>query len=502
MKFKHRFIHDYLLQGTSVAPTRVAIQQGEYSITYKSLSDKAAELSQRLLSTGIKPGDRVILKMENSIDAIAHLIACSMCGVVFVPMSSQLPARRMAEVVSQTGASLVIEKLDEEIHWQIVQLDSDIAISCNTISSDPAYIIYTSGSTGTPKGITMSHRAVVAFWCGMSSSLNPDSNYRIGTISPFQFDFSLLDLGLALGALATLVIVPSPLFFAPIQFLRYLDKYKITMMNSVPSVWAPVIAKSLDAFAGLECLEFILFAGEKFPVKNIRILMSVRPNLKIINCFGQSESIACTFYQLPNPLPEKIAELPIGKGQIGTKMFILDEKGKYIDEPFCAGELYLAADNLFSGYWKNPQETAKRLISYYGDGLKGREVFRTGDKAYFDEQGIFYYCGRYDHQVQIKGNRVELGEIDSALGHHSEIADVCTVAINAEDGLEIAAAVTLKTQQVTISYAEMRRFLNEYLPSYMVPTHFATLAEIPLTENGKFNRELIADIFTSDVMES
>ena len=245
---------------------------------------------------------------------------------------------------------------------------------------DPAYIIFTSGSTGEPKGIVMPHRSVCSFFEALVEFNGLPRESVIGTIAPVQFDFWLLDIALALGSGATLACVPRPSFYQPRRMAGHMKSMGVTRMQGVPSIWPPLMRHAGAQLKQIESLQSILFGGEAFPVPALRQLQRLLPHVRMINAFGPSESVACSFKEIPNPLPPgEVERIPFGSGFRGVELMNVDESGKEIVTPHTVGELYLRGSNLFSGYWRNEEATSAALVPHpttpeTGDGSTNREI--------------------------------------------------------------------------------------------------------------------------------
>ncbi|MCX4778473.1 amino acid adenylation domain-containing protein [Streptomyces sp. NBC_01264] len=519
-------LHHFLLRHAARLGDRPAVIGRESTLTYAELASRAATLAGQLAAWGVEPGDRVVLGLDPSPDALALLCACSMTGAVFVPVAPETPEARFRSLADRTEAVLLIAEdgtgprsPEADARWSRARLHggalefsgpreaSPGPVRLETTGHDLAYLIFTSGTTGEPKGIMMSHTAVLAFWRGLTEHCALDGDARVGSFSPLQFDFSLLDYGLALGSGATLVLVDRTLFHQPRRMLDFLGATGVTQMNGVPSLWSSILRYVPGELHRAASLRTVLFAGEGFPASELRTLRAAFPGLRIINCFGHSESVACSFLDLPDPLPEDGDDLPMGWGHPGAQLLLLDEDGAPVTEAGTTGELYLRADNLFSGYWRDPEATARALVP---NPLRPRDresVFRSGDRAELGADGHLYFRGRDDLQVKVRGNRVELEEVERVLGSHPRVARAAVAA--AADGLLAVIARrpapadsrdSHDTRDIhdmpgnrapagPLATAELRRWCADRLPPYMVPDslHF-TDSPLPTTPNGKIDR--------------
>lgn len=456
-------------------------------------------------------GDRIVLKLDPCPQAIALICACSNLGLVFIPLSPDTPDARLHHIIQTTDAKLLIQQDSqfislndtsiqigilegESLHIQGDGSNPRRGISQTILETDLAYIVFTSGTTGQPKGIMMTHKAVLNFYYGLVEHCRLEEDARIGTISPLQFDFSLLDMGLAFGSGSTLVQVPKILVHQPVRFIRYLIENEVTQMNGVPSIWRMVLKHSKEAMKDMQgILKGILYAGEAFAASDIVLLQELLPELRVINCFGQSESVACTFYDVPNPLSPNSEYISIGNGHDGVEMMLIDSQGNEIAKPGEVGEIYLRGSSLFSGYWRNEQATNQVLVPHPLRPFNGEKVFATGDLAFKGAEGEFYFKGRKDLQVKILGNRVEIEEVERVLASQPSVKDVVVVSIQRDDNQLLVSFIV--SNEDTQDEQQIRANFLTQLPSYMLPSHIRYVPSLPLTINGKVDRDALSKQF-------
>jgi acyl-coenzyme A synthetase/AMP-(fatty) acid ligase len=354
------------------------------------------------------------------------------------------------------------------------------------------HIVFTSGTTGRPKGVVMSHRAVVAFFHGMLAEAIVTPTDRVASTSPLQFDFSLLDIGLALGSGAAVVPVPRGLVRWPRRLLGFLEDCGVTHVNAVPSMWRPVLHHEFERLSRLTSLRGVLFCGEPFPLTELRALQRALPGARLVNCYGATESMACSFADVPNPLPADLERLSIGRAHRGAEILLLDDEGRPVSAPGEIGEIHLRSPALFTGYWADPDATARTLVPDPLNPGGGTRLLRSGDLAYRGPAGEHYYVGRADLQVKIRGNRVELGEVERCLSEHPRVS--CAVALVDGTGPTAAlrAFVVPEPGQSPVTAEELRLFCRESLPEYMVPEHVDWRDELPVTSHGKVDRTALA----------
>jgi acyl-coenzyme A synthetase/AMP-(fatty) acid ligase len=364
--------------------------------------------------------------------------------------------------------------------------------------TDPAYVIFTSGTTGRPKGVVMSHRGVVSFYRGMLGCGLVDATDRVATTSPLQFDFSLLDIGLALGSGAAVVPVPRALLPWPRRFLRVLAETGATQVDGVPSIWRQPLLREPAMLAELRQIRGVLFCGEEFPPHEVRRLQELLPQARLTNCYGSTESMACSFAEVPRPLPDSQDRLSIGTAHAGAELMLVGEDGSPVEGAGVPGELHLRSPALFLGYWDDEQATRKALVPDPVAPWTGQKVLRTGDLAYRDERGDFYFCGRVDSQVQIHGNRVELREIEHRLLSCPGVASAVALVVDEPDGGPLLAAVVVPDRAEgsvagpVVDDTVLLSHCRDALPDYMIPQRLAVVSELPRTQNGKTDRKELA----------
>lgn len=487
-------LHEFLLAGDELQAA-VASPGGEW--TYGRLGQYARECAAELVRQGAADGERVMVQLDPTPEAVGVLLACSMAGAVYVPVSPDMPDYRLRQVYEQiqpmawlhaSHALAAAGPLRGEVTadgLRFAKMRPGPAQSRHRVlGTDSAYIIFTSGTTGHPKGITMSHRASVTFLQALADHCALSQDARVSSFAPLSFDFSLLDTGLALGSGATLVQAPRLLPHHPRRLLRFLAEYRVTQVNGVPSIWRSLLTHP-EHVTDLPALQAIFFAGEAFPVTQVRTLRDLFPTARLIHCYGQSESIACSFRDLPLRIPGEWETLPVAPAHEGAELMLIGPSGAEITTPDVTGELYLRGPTLFTGYWADQDATRAALVPDPRYGQSPERVLRTGDLARLTRVGEFNLAGRRDLQVQVRGNRVELEEVEKTLLGHPSVTDAAAVLVN--EGTELAACVVLRCSD-TVAKADLRAYCLERLPEYMAPRHIAVVPALPLSETGKLDR--------------
>jgi len=506
-------LHQLLDVSASRFPDNIAIQESESgSICYRDLVHLSDRLRDRLRTMGVGLGDRVGICMRKSADAVASIFGVMKAGAAYVPTDPTAPASRNAFIFHNCAVKAIIvesrlaDRLVEEFKQvgfapATIVMDGvgagvpltkaldrlDAGSPAHSVSSavpDPsqlAYILYTSGSTGRPKGVMLSHANGACFidWC--SDILQPNEHDRFSSHAPFHFDLSILDIYVSLKHGATLVLVEEQLGKEPVRLAPWIAQKKITVWYSAPS-----ILSLLAQFGKLEqndysALRLVLFAGEVFPIKYLKLLKSLWPHPRYLNLYGPTETNVCTFYEVPRLIPESQAEpVPIGEACPYCEPLVVDESGSEVPRG-TEGELCIAGSSVLAGYWNLPENTAKAF-------LPGRDTrwYRTGDIVLELSDGNYKFLGRRDRMIKKRGYRIELGEIEVALYRHPAIKEAAVLAFPDTDGVPIKAFTSTRDGS-KLSIIELKKFCSENLPLYMVPDLFCSLESLPKTSTDKID---------------
>ena len=513
-------LDEFMLAAAKTTPDRPAIvenvERDEFrTLTYRQLDNQVREYARALGTLGLDIGDRVILESDTSATAIVAFLACSSLGLAFVPVSPESPDQRLRAIVDTTAPALYVH-VNGAPEWLppetgVVRLGTD-AVTVERkprvgprrrqeiSDTDTAYMIFTSGTTGRPKGVVMSHRGVTSFYRGMLAYSIVGREDRVATTSPLQFDFSLLDIGLALGSGAAVVPVPRDVLRFPRHFLHLLKDAEVTQVNGVPSIWRSVLRHEGEQLAALDRIRGVLFCGEVFPMPELRHLQQLLPAARIVNCYGATESMACSFTDVPRPIPESLEALSIGFAHPGAEMTLVDQAGRPVDESGVVGEIHLRSPALFTGYWGDPEATRAALVPDPLEPRSGQAVFRTGDLARRGDDGELYFCGRADSQVQIRGNRVELGEVERRLLDFPAVTAAAAVVVPGADAAQegtLSAFVVVESGAAPFDLRELRDFCRLALPAYMIPKAIRTVDRLPVTPNGKTDKAALTKLLVA-----
>jgi amino acid adenylation domain-containing protein len=511
-------------------PDKTAVECAGRSLTYARLENESNRLARLLRKEGVRPGDRVGLYLSKSVETVLGIFAVLKAGAAYVPIDPQIPLQRLAFIIQNCGirhllttaskaAACGIDRskrleldcvwlLDEEravagdassgVRWRH-RRDADQepqTIPANpAIATDLAYILYTSGSTGAPKGVMISHLNALTFINWASDCLAVQSNDCLSNHAPFHFDLSIFDLFVAVKNGATVHLVPEQIVFFPADLARFIATNKITVWYSVPSVLILLVSHARLSSDAVAALRAILFAGEVFPTKYLRSLMSALPQTRFFNLYGPTETNVCTYYEVESP-PEDDAPIPIGKACENTDVFALNERGERAGVG-SEGVLYVRGTCVTKGYWGLPQKTAESLLHWQDASGHTEALYRTGDIVVLGEDGNYQFLGRRDHMVKSRGYRIELGEVEAALYSHTSVQEAVVLPIPDEKiGNRLRGLVVTSNKEVAA--AELARHCAERLPKYMVPEVIELRDNLPKTSTGKIDRQrLLQDVMSA-----
>ena len=489
-----RCLHRLFEDQADRAPDAPAVSMGSERLTYRELDERANRLAHHLLASGVRPGDRVALRLERSAGMVAAVLAVLKTGAAYVPLDPAYPAERLAFALEDSGATLEITAADLDAAANASSerpMVSDIPAD----PSLPAYVIYTSGSTGRPKGVVVTHANVdrlftaTAPWFGFG----PDDVWTL--FHSYAFDFSVWELWGALLHGGRLAVVPFWESRSPEGFYRLLCDEKVTVLNQTPSAFRQLLwAEEAAPSAGELALHWVIFGGEALEPASLAPWFArhgdERPRL--VNMYGITETTVHVTFR-----PLRAGDLGrgslIGRPIPDLSLHVLDAHLQ--PRPFLvAGEIHVGGAGLAQGYLGRPELTAERFVPDPFTNEPGARLYRSGDLARRLPDGDLEYLGRIDLQVKIRGFRIELGEIEAALAAHPAVREAVVLAREAASGERrlVAYAVRVPGDDLgSLDAATLRAFLAERLPDYMLPSAFVLLDELPLTPNGKVDRRAL-----------
>lgn len=510
-----------ITQAAARNPDHPAVAMAGSELSYGELDLQSNSFANMLLAGGVAPGDRVGLFAHKSIELLVALHGILKAGAVYVPINPDAPGayvRHILEdcdithlVVSATtrrtalplAADLGIELcigipegegvacIDWEEVWSYPSHPSGVAMD----GDDLAYIIFTSGSTGRPKGIMHTHRSGLAYGEVAAETYGFEASDRITNHAPLNFDLSLLELWGAIVVGATVVVIPEAHARLPASFSQMLEDEKVTVVNAVPFALIQLLHRGAIEKRDLSAVRWVLFGGEVYPTKDLRGLMRLLPHARFGNVYGPAEVNGVTYYIVPELPPDGNAPISIGRLYAGMEAMVVDADDREV-APGEAGELLIHSPTHMMGYWRQPELTAQSTYhAVEPDGTR-RRWHRTGDLVKRGPDGRFELLGRKDRMVKTRGHRVELDEVEVALGSHVAVEQAVVYTVpDGEGSHQIEAAVTLHTGtgRDLPDSADLIRYAAGLLPRYAVPRVLRIVDEVPRTSTGKADRLALAE---------
>jgi amino acid adenylation domain-containing protein len=515
-------LHQLLDHSALVHPQHIAVEDAEGGkLTYRELADLSNQLRDRLSHAGVRPGDRVGLYLRKSIDAVAAIFGVLKTGAAYVPVDSSAPVGRNAYILNDCSVKVVVleaeyaERLQVELgrHGRapaLLRLEatgpgSPLRQALDRLQAiDPApvaatelvpaaalaYILYTSGSTGKPKGVMLSHRNAVSYVDWVSEVFEPTDQDRFSSHAPFHFDLSILDIFVPIKHGAAVILISSELGKDPLRLAALISDKRITRWYSTPSILSLLAQYGKLPQHTYPALRTVLFAGEVFPIKHLRALKALLPRPKYFNLYGPTETNVCTYYEIPEQIPDDRAQpYPIGRVCSHFQAAVFDEQGQAVPAGQ-EGELHISGAGVMLGYWNLPEQTGRAFLL----DAAGRHWYRTGDIVVQAAEGDYTYVGRRDRMVKKRGYRVELGEIEAGLYRHPAVKEAAVVAVTDENGVRVKAYLCCEALESRPSPIELKRFCAENLPSYMIPDLFSFQDSLPKTSTDKIDYQRLQEL--------
>ncbi|MET7767186.1 amino acid adenylation domain-containing protein [Nocardia sp. NPDC005366] len=491
-------LHDILVASVAREPDAPAATYGGTTMTYRQLDERSNRLARVLLRRAGRARAVLACALPRSLDAIVTIWAAAKAGVAFMPIDPKLPPERIEFLLADSNASLGLtdtgsEKyLPDVVDWLIVDDDETCRIVDSAAAAPitdaerggpirtdrTAYVIYTSGSTGTPKGVLVSHRGLADVVAAQRRILGVDRTSTVLQVASLSFDASVFELLMAHGSGGRLVVAP-PDVYGGRDLADLMRREHVSHAVLTPSALATVPRDGLDE------LRVLATAGEQVGPE---LVDQWAPDRTMVNLYGPTE---CTIWATASEALTPGAAITIGRPVGSVAAAVLDTWLRPVPLGV-AGELYLFGPGLAEGYIAKSGLSAARFVAC-PFGEKGRRMYRTGDIVRRNAHDQLEFLGRNDFQVKVRGTRVELSEIDAALGARADVAFVVTVPRSDDRRPVMLVSYVVPSAGTTLTGEELRASLTEVLPAYMVPAAVVVLDEVPLTPNGKLDRERLPE---------
>ncbi|MCP2257417.1 amino acid adenylation domain-containing protein [Streptoalloteichus tenebrarius] len=492
-------LHELVVAAARRTPDALAVQDVTDALTYRELDELADRYAAALVHAGVRAGDRVVIWTAKSVATVALMQGCLRVGAIYVPVSAANPPARVERVAAGCAPALRVtdatgmDRLsqDENEHgdendaehgdgaarWRELTALAEGAAGLlpppphQGSPDDPASVLYTSGSTGEPKGVCLSHANALAFVRWACAELAVEPTDRLANHAEFNFDLSVFDLYAAFHAGASVHLISSEAAYAPEQLVRLIRDRELTIWYSVPSVVALMITRGGLLDGPAPTLRCCVVAGEPVSVEHVRRLRAAWPAVRLFNWYGPTETNVCSSYEIGalDSIPDRV--IPIGHAACGDALTLEPTSDGSV------GELVVSGPTVMLGYWGEAPQVGP---------------YATGDLVRRNDRGELEYVGRRDHMVKVRGHRVDVAEVESALVELDAVAEAVVVTTGQGLAARLHAVCVVRPGAKAPTLLEVKRRGARRLPPYMLPDAVHVVGELPRTANGKYDRPSLA----------
>ncbi len=477
--------------------------------TWREYDAGSAAVAGALVRAGVRPGDRVAVGFAKDVHSFVAFHGCLRAGAVVVPLDPLSPPLVARAVLADADVRAVFadaERCRQLDPWSVD--GADLRLVCTTPAldgtiawddlggsepadrlppvgpADPAYIIYTSGSTGRPKGIVHTHASAMAYAERAANARGLHADDRVAGLSPLHFDISTLELYAAPLVGATVVVVGEPVLKFPASFTALSERERVTVWYFVPSFFRQVVERGALDQRDLSTLRLVMIGGEPYPPGALAALMDALPGASVENIYGPAEVNECTSHVVTRA-DLTGGDIPIGRPWSGVDLAVVDRDGREV-APGEPGELWISAPTVMAGYWRRDDLTAR--------ALRPRSAappwYASGDLVVIDHDGVAWFKGRIDHQVKVRGVRVELEAVEAVVADAPGVLHAVAVPLGAAGEVSHLLAVVVPRDGATIDPEEVKRHCRPLLAPVAVPHDVVVVDDLPTTPSGKIDRRL------------
>ena len=502
-------IHELFEAQAARTPDAIALTTVESQLTYAELEQRSNQLAHYLQGLGVKPEVRVGICVERSIELVVGLLGILKAGGAYVPLDPTYPARRLDFMMAEAGVKVLvtqqrligilpphdIEVVSLDADWPTIALQQMLPPRNGVDPANAAYLIYTSGSTGRPKGVVVSHQAVVNRIGPLIQLFNLDAHSRQLQFLALSFDAMGEEIYPTLASGGAVTLITNLSAYAPAELIAECGRLGVTKLNMTPAYWHQVV----DDLVGHqqlvpESVELVVTGGETPSLEKLAQWTSLlRHPARYMNLYGPTEATILATYFETSLTPETVGrmrKIPIGRPLPNTQIYLLDSQLRPVPVGV-PGELYIGGASLARGYFSQAAHTAGKFIPDPFAQSPGKRLYRTGDMACYLKDGNIEFLGRRDQQVKLRGYRIELGEIEAALRSHQAVREVIVDMNEHVNGDRRLVAYVVVESDGAIGAADLRKFMSERLPEFMVPASVVLLDAMPLTPVGKIDRQAL-----------
>jgi amino acid adenylation domain-containing protein len=495
-------LHNLIEVQSETTPDAVALIAGNDQVTYAQLNASANQLARFLRAKGVRPEVLVALCVKRSVEMLVAMLGVLKAGGAYIPLNPMDPAERKSFQLRDSGTTFLLTTddladtlpVDErtliclDADWPEIARESRSNLAPAAELAHPAYVIYTSGSTGAPKGVVVTHSGLLNYLLWAVGAYGKEARRSSLVHSAISFDLTITGLYTPLLVGGQVELLPEET--GAEALVVALRKPETRGLVKITPAHLEFLSQRLRPEEAAGKVELFVIGGENLTAKSLRFWREVSPTTRLINEYGPTETVVgCCVYEVQAADPFT-GSVPIGKAIDRTKLYILDPQQKPVSTGL-AGELYIGGAGVARGYLNRPELTGECFLADPFSNEPGARMYKTGDMVSCGSDGNLQYQGRLDDQVKIRGYRVELGEVETAVTAHSAVRQCAAIAREDQPGSKQLVAYLTPQPGQMVAPKELREFLRQKLPEYMVPAHFVFLDAFPLTPNGKVDRRAL-----------
>lgn len=505
---RNKCMHEFFEQCVSEMPNATAVVYGSQQLTYGELNQKANQLANYLCKLGVGPDVLVGICLHRSLEMIIGILGTLKAGGAYVPLDPAYPHKRLATMMEELDLRVLLTRSDilsmlpannltsvcVDSDWGQIESENADNLSQAVSGRNLCYVIFTSGSTGKAKAAAVVHGGWTNLMHWFVTEFNISPADKVLVISSFSFDITQRSIVMPLIRGAQLHLLPSN-YYDPALIVRTIAEQGITRMNCAPSTFYPLVENSRETFSKLQSLRTLFLGGEAISASRIRDWAESRERCaEVVNVYGAAEcSDVSTFYILKDYQRYVEGSVPIGKPISNTQVYLLDESLNPVAFGV-PGEICIAGDGVGRGYINDTALTEQKFVTDPFSRGPASRLYRTGDLGRFSGDGNLEFIGRVDHQVKLRGFRIDLGDIESNLRQHKEVKEAVVLSKSFSDQDQRLVAFVVPRHRGGSrdqTGSQLRTYLKERLPEYMVPNDVVVLEEMPLNPNGKTDRNAL-----------
>jgi amino acid adenylation domain-containing protein len=493
-------LHELFAEQVRQQPDYPAVITSQCTLTYQELSDRANQLGAKLRQLGACPNQLIGIVMEKGWEQVVAVMGTLISGAAYVPIDPGLPTERFQYLLNHSELKIVLTQswLDEKLPWttdiQRLRLDTEEFSEANHESLEPvqspddlAYVIYTSGSTGLPKGVMITHRNVVNVVIYTNQRFQVNSSDRILAVTALNHDLSVYDIFGLLSAGGAIVMPDACVVKNPNHWADLIQREQVTLWNSVPAMMEMLVNTVSDRQQPpLSSLRLAILGGDWLPVSLPDRIRALAPDVQLLSIGGPTETTIWNIGYLIKQVDPMWKSIPYGRPMPNSKYYILNDALE--DCPtWVPGQMYCTGVQLAKGYWRDNEKTQAHFITH---PRTGERLYRTGDLGRYLPDGTIEFLGRVDFQMKLRGYRIEAGEIESALAQHPSV-QAAVVKVVGEQQAHLVGYIVVPHGEEQPTVEELNQWLSRKLPDYMIPSAFLFLDALPLSANGKVDRQAL-----------